>query len=333
MTTVQDLTVREVEEAKGFNITPDLYFKLQELFCGRLRQKIYDDEFKKVVKDVDALKKDIAKELRPGVREEITKELQANIEARYLKDIRPKLAEEVRAELRKELESAFQEEQRLKIRTEILNEIATTVPTVKQRNATREIIRERELEALTSARAASDLLEAEESSSRTRRRLGTITLTTLLLSVLPVLAYLHVVEKWAPTGVPFLAVAIPYALAIIMCGLFNSDARSKSNELIATYTRNVGEYRAQASKCKETWMVQVSTAATRGDLVALVQGLPAPDRYNSASMNTLPAAALEKARISVKDYLATDIDAERYLRTDTPDTEGDPPEVTAKRAS
>lgn len=298
-----DLTLTEVEHGKRFELDPGQYDELKTHFFEIYRQKLSTKLREEIVLEADVLRKAVEKEVRPKVRVEL------------------------QAEIQKELETKFEGEQKLKLRTSVEQEIEATAPTTKQRAAARELAREIEIEALAAGRAASDLADATSKTLAAAHHLRQMTFFSLVFSFLPVLAYLDFTLGWG-MSLQLGSVAIPYALAIIVCGAANDSYFRKTRKKILKYRLKAVLFNERATIAKRAWMVWMMTASTKTDLLNLISSIPnrcSDTERDEADPVFIPSADITRARVFVKDELNLEDDVEsKFLRISDEPEESEP---------
>lgn len=280
----RDLTLWEVDEAKNFGLSAENYDELKTILEGRWRKNY------------------------------ITY-IQENIKTETLKTARPKIKEEVKAEIIADLTSNFEETKKQEIRKLIEKEMASTIPTVEQKIAAKEMAYELELDCQAIAKVASDSADAELSLFQDLLKVRNGIFYTFLFSYLPVLAYLHTVQNWNLTSIPFLAAAITQLVAIIYSGISNEDWKSAKRNRIEKYKKASTEYWNLANQAKEVRIVKVNTSNTKGELNTLIQNISS-NKYGYGKDFQPSAVLLEKARAHVRDSQIGDMDINKFIRSE-----------------
>jgi hypothetical protein len=192
--------------------------------------------------------------------------------------------------------------------------MAEASPTPNQQRDAKDMARELELECLATAHSASaDADEVKSTLDMWKFRNGAF--YTLLLSYLPVLAYLRMVAGWQFDGVSFWAVAIPFLVAIIACGVTNSDWRDSHRERYARLKKSSVDYWNLANRAKEVRMVKINSANTKGEINSLISEVSqAKNRYSETYQPS--TKLLEKSKDHVRDGQINSMDLDKFIRTD-----------------
>lgn len=282
---VNDMKVSEVAEADRFRLSKEDYCNFVNMILNRYREDVRKD----VVLEAEDMKKKVDEEIRPGLMQEIR--------------------ELITGKTREEAEKAFTLEKRAEIRKEIEKEIAGAAPTAKQREQARNMVRELEVAALTSFRAASDIVDKEEESYEIEHQVRQIIWYGLWLTSIPILAFLHVAKGWSFEGLGWLAVLVTFIIALIVSSNTNSDYEAEHSRKLKNY-RDCAKYcKIRAFEAKKVGAVEIDAANTKGDLVSIVKSVASED-----SSIVLSASILEKARVRVRDEIATNMDPEQFMR-------------------
>lgn len=284
----KDLTLWEVDEADKFSLTADQYDELKNILEQRVRQKVIASIRQEVSFDRDQLKKEIEREIRPKLREEIT------------------------VEVKKDLQTKFNEEQRLLLRKQIETEIQSVPPSTHQCTAAKELVRAIEIDCLTAARVASEQADEQEALSVSSMRFRSASFYTLLFSVLPALAYIHVGWGWSLLSISFLSVAIPYVVATGILGTRNIFVYAGMQEKELFLKGVAGEYWTFAQRAEEVRRVRIDTVNTKGELVRAIEELSTS--YARLLAKFAPSAKrMESARHHVRSDLFEDMDPEKLM--------------------
>jgi len=234
-----DLTLAEVAEGKQYGLNAETTYTLKNLYGQRAVQA----------------QKEKHQETWFEERQKVVREVRAELE--------PKMLEAAKMEVRSQLEAVFPDEMRVRIRKEIEAEIAATVPTNRQREAAKRACGEIEIEALTEARAASSLAEATVKERDDSAPLYRIVFRFFMFAFLPVLALAHH-HGWTAEDVKLWAVGIPWLVATCVAGVASGDFETKMKKKITGYRTLVKEHRNVARKARETRLVHIDVANTRG---------------------------------------------------------------------
>jgi hypothetical protein len=279
----RDLTMWEVDEAKKYGLSPDQYDELKSLLNERYRKTKWETSLE-----------------------------QARTEA--VKNAKPKLKEEVKAEILADLTSKFEAGKIEEIRKRLEKEMAEAAPTVNQRRDAKEMAHELELDCLATAHAASADADGEDAVLATDKFRNGI-FYSLLLSFLPVLAYLHMGVGWTFSNISFWAIAITHLAAIFICGDSNSTWRSEHKKKKELYKKASVDYWNLANKAKEVRMVKINNANTKGEIVNLLSEISyAKNNYGEKYQPS--TKLLEKSKDHVRNNQINDMDLDRFIRSD-----------------
>lgn len=279
----RDLTMWEVDEANKYGLSPDQYDELKGLLTERYRKTKWETTLEQT-------------------------------RAEAIKNAKPKIKEEVKAEILEDLNSKFEDSKAQEIRKKLEKEMAEAAPTPNQLRDAREMARELELDCLATAHAASADAEAEEAILNTGMfRSGLF--YTLMFSFLPLLAYLRMVAGWQFDGVAFWSVAIPHFIAIIVCGIANDDWKTEHKRKRDAYKKASVDYWNLANKAKEVRMVKINHANTKGDINTLISEISyAKNNYSDKYQPS--TKLLEKAKDHVRNNQISDMDLDKFIRSD-----------------
>lgn len=283
--TINDLKVSEVDEADRYGLTKETYSNIGNMFINRYKDLLR----KEVIAEEQDIKKKLDAEIRPSIIREIKELITGNT--------------------RKEAEEAFVKEKRVEIRKEIEREIASAVPTPKQREQARDMVREFEVAALTSFRAASDILDKEEAKYADEHSFRQVVWYGLWLASVPAIAYCYIVKHWGFDAMSLWATIVSFVVALVVSGITNDNFEIAHKEKVRDYRACAKYCKQRANEAKKMRAVEIDAANTKGDLVNIVKGMTADN-----SDIVLTANVLEKARIRVRDEIATDMDPEQFLR-------------------
>jgi hypothetical protein len=279
----KDLTMWEVDEATKYGLSPDQYDELRTILNERYRKTKWNEQLE-----------------------------QARTEA--VKNAKPKIKEEVKAEILEDLTSKFDSGKVEEIRKKVEKEMAESLPSANSRRDAKEMARELELDCLATAHAASTDADAEDAILATDKfRSGVF--YSLLFSFLPLLAYLHMGVGWQFNTVAFWAIAIPHFIAIIVCGVSNSDWKTAHQRQKDVYKKASVDYWNLANKAKEVRMVKINSANTKGEINNLISEISyAKNNYSDKYQPS--TKLLERAKDHVRNGQINDMDLDKFIRSD-----------------
>jgi hypothetical protein len=332
----EDLTLKEVEEAKKYDLSPDQYHELKSLFGKRFGLKHAAEVTASVRLDVEReLRPKVSSELRPGLREDVEKEMRPKLTDKIRKelyeeiktDLLPIVTDELRPKIRVEVEKEVSDATKDRALADAKAEIASAGPTPKERDAHRVFIREVELDSLASAKAASDFADTEDQALQWHRRVRQSAFFGLLLTLAPLAFHLYSAHGW---GLQSAAYFIPAALAFVTLWAKNSSFYERVGRRVAEYRKYTAEYHILAERAKGLRLVDTETTRSRRELEGNTQSLVATK--NQLDSRFLPSASLvQKARHEVRDQLISEMDPEKLLRVE-PEIEDEPAPSEVQRA-
>jgi len=319
---IDDLTVREVNEAKGYGLSLEQYVDLKEKFSSRQRDRLVEevrDQAKKEAKS--ELRNEISSEMRPNIRIDVEKEMRPKLLAEIEKELRAKLPDELRPklrgellpEVRKQVEAELGAQLRTEARTEAKQEMARELPSAKDRRSFREFVREEEVDCLTQANAASFDADKAESALRWGRRLR-VPMSFLLFIGLPIFGFfLHTRFGEGPGFWTFL---LPAIFAAVSFAIAVGTRQENLKEAIQNNRKVASNYWVLAERAKKLRMVVGESAQTRDELRQEVNS------YAQAKQgldNTyFPAAtSLTRARQEIREQLLSEVDPDKLFRVAT----------------
>lgn len=319
MAKTDDLTVREVNEAKSYGLNPDQYDELRDKFEKRQRERLMIEVRDQAKKEAKAeLRVEIGNEMRPGIREDVDKEMrpklttqiEKELRAKLPDELRPKLREDLLPELRKQVETELSAQIRATAKVEAEQGVARQVPTVRDRTAFRDFIREEEVSCLTQANAASTDAEDAERSLRWGRRLR-VPVAYGLFAALPILGYI-LFERFG-TGPGLWSFLVPAVFAAIaFAGTLGGRQESLKNKVTAN-RKVAADYWVLAERAKKLRMVTAEMATTKEELRKEVDSYT--ENKQRLDDNYFPAAeSLAKSRVEVRDQLMSEVDPDKLLR-------------------
>lgn len=277
-----DLTLREVQEADSYGLSPDKYDELRTKLEERLK--------KKVTPEVEALKEAHLK----AIRQEVTKELT------------PKIRVEVLAECKKQAETDLRDG----VWKELNATLNSRAPTPREREAFKVFVREAEMDCLTQANAASADGDRAVSAYRWNRRIRIPFAWGLSLAA-PILAFfLHQRYEW---GLGFWAFLVPLIAGALGFAYYTNERDDKLAPRQALFGKVASDYWILAERAKKLQLVTAQTALNRGELQKSL------DEFTSAKKELddryLPSARnLEKSRGEVRAQLLSEVDPEKVFR-------------------
>ncbi len=280
----RDLTMWEVDEATKYGLSPDKYDELKALLTERYRKTKWETTIE-----------------------------QAKAEA--IKAAKPKIKEEVKTEILEELTSKFEDNKLQEVRKKVEKEMADASATPNQCRGAKEMAHELELDCLATAHAASADADAEDAILDTDK-FRSVIFYSLLFSLLPALAYLHIVAGWALNSVPFWAIAIPHFIAIIVCGVTNSDWKAAHQNKKALYKKASVDYWNLANKAKEVRIVKINSANTKGEISSLISDI-SHSKISYSEKYQPSTKLLEKSKEHVRNNQINDMDLDKFIRVDS----------------
>ncbi len=261
---VQNLQVWEVDEATRLHLSKEDYDFLKTNFLVRYKKS------------------------PEGIQEH------ENLEAEVRRRLTPELRVEVAEEISKKLTEDFEKNAKANLRKEIEKEIAQEAPTPQLREATRDVVRNIEIEALTFARATADLAHRLEQETLGQRQWRQRLLLIVAFGLPLVLMFLHLVVRWDLVGMPFLTSSGLYLLAVIVLWV---KSNPQAKEIVHLREVSLG-YRRQAEEARDARIVGVDAAMSKSALMALTTSYRS---YNSNQQIVLAPADIDLARQTVKE--------------------------------
>lgn len=276
---ISHLTVRELDEAKTYGLTPESYDELREKLLSRNRVDVF---------------------------ESVKKEVTGNVE----KSTRLALTKEIEASCWVKVEAAFDKDSKQKLEAKIREDIASEAPNPKDIAAFKDFAREIEMDSLAQAHAASD--EADQSDKVTKRGWSLLSFACFTLFLgLP--AVWHYANTYL-SGITFILSCGVYVLAgLVYCFMQGSELTDKAKD-VANLRSLSSNYWDHANTAKSIRMVDLPTARTRGDLQRKLGYLLDSKKSTDAKFHP-SAVALAKARISVRDQFVDEMDPERLFES------------------
>jgi hypothetical protein len=311
-----DLTLREVEEAQSYGLTPTQYDDLKSKLYERFTRKVKDDlasEARKALRQDKDFRNEIAKEMRDGVlstveaelRNKLPKELRPKIE----EELRPKVEAAILPDLRKKAEADLRDKLLGEVR-EVEKEVAGKVPSVRDREAFRDFIREVEIDCMTQADSASNDSDSAASTLNWRRRLRAPLSWGLLLAV-PVLGFF--LHRQFGAGLGFWAFLLPIVAAATGFASMTRKRIRSAAQSMDSHCRIASDYWVMTERAKRLRIVTTECAQTRGSLWSALNEFAQEkkaldDRYWPS------ARSFEKSRAEIRTQLLSEIDPDKLLR-------------------
>ena len=224
---IEDLTVRETQEAESFGLSPVKYLALCEKLDARLRPRIAEDC---AAQNQANIRKNIEATIRKEYAEEMRKQLWA--------EMTPKITETLRSNLRIEVEKELGAKLTAEAVEKAKEELRAHVPTPDERKAYRMWALDAEVDCRARAEVASSRLEAARSSLAWNRRRLPIGMA-LLCATGPVM--LKYATPIGPTPVGLTMTGILVILAIYSFVRY-TQVRDEHVDLIKHRANLVSEY-------------------------------------------------------------------------------------------
>lgn len=281
-----DLTLREVNEAESYKLTPERYLEIRSRIEQRLRSQLFPDAAKH------------------------TQAIEAELKARLIKELKPKIREELAAECQKVAEETLREKIEQEVQTRINGEVAAKVPSPKDRKAFQDFVREAEFEALASATASSVEADVMERWLAVSRTLST-PLSWVWLLATPILGFL--LHQRFGFGVGFFAYFLPLVIGAVTFAFTTSFRHQLRFNNVASRRKITSDYLMLADKAKQHRIVTAEGALTRGELVEALRYFT-NEKAQLDNKYHPTVKTLGRARVLARDNLMTEMDPETLLR-------------------
>lgn len=325
-----DLTLRELNEAQSYALSPEQYEELKQKLEAKMKERVYAEVREQAKKDAKTeLRPEIATELRPGLRVDVEKELrpkitadvEASLRTKLQDELRPKIREGLLVEVRKQVEADLTTNLRATLRVELQREAEAEVPTVRERDLFRRFVRSEEEDCRIQARAAS----ADAARSARNFAWGRwffLPTALLMLAALPVLGYFLYMRFADGAGFwTILCSAIFVAFSLLIATMTRQKRLKEHDD---AHRKIASDYWILAERAKKLRMIDSALVGTR-------QGVQAElDSYQRAKQQVddryLPdARSLDTARVAVRSLAIQEEgeqEIDRHLRVlTTPDLE------------
>ena len=311
---VKDLTLKEVERAQNWGLSPERY----DIVRIALREEFQEQYFRQFQAEYE---QQIRKDLLPEVAEELTPKLRAEIE----KEVQKKLPDQTRRELRVEVEAALTAEKLAEMRVQVQKELAAQAPSPKNRDSFKKYLRDGELDCQTSARCATELATRWASRSTWRGWIWGTVSWVLFLAVFPLTLYLYMRHGWTFHTFHLYMVLVPWLLSWVFASQYQTQGVKKASETSQKLLQVAGQYRNLADYGKRLRLVDGEDVARRGDLVELMRDFQR--QKNTLDSAFQPEEAVRtKSRVQVLDQAMGEMNTEQLIRIETEELADEPEE-------
>lgn len=278
MTTVNELTKREMDEAKDYGLSLEKYIRLKDQFTQIARQTLYTET---VAKYKDTTERELRSSLKTELHDDLMKQVESELSEMMLK----------------------------KAREELLSDKAS----VKERQSVREFAREVELDALTNARAASMSADASEQKFTFQMLVRRPLFYGLLFGFGPIAYYLY--HRFGLDWYLLSAILGPWIIGFFTVAGLNSDFSERTINTTTKYRKTAGGYARVAERAKRLRMVETQIELSRRELQEKLNGLVS-EKSNVDQEFTPSSVMLDESRKKINDLLITETDASEFLRVD-----------------